>query len=92
MKKIFQKQFYVAAYVTLVLLFVQVVTFAQDGNAPASTTTTTSSTSTSSTEPMAVQPWMWIVGGAIVLIIIIALLRGNSSTKEVHVEKTRDIV
>lgn len=89
MKKIFQKQFYLAFYASLILLFVQVVTFAQD--APASTTTTTSSTS-STTEPMTVQPWMWIVGGAVVLIIIIALLRGNSSTKEVRIEKTTDIV
>jgi hypothetical protein len=25
------------------------------------------------------QPWMWVVGGAVFLIIIIALLRGKSS-------------
>ena len=63
---------------TLLLAFTQVAVWAQDS--ASSTTSTTSSTSTS-TEPMAIQPWMWVVGGAIVLIIIIALVRSGSKEK-----------
>ncbi|MFN2457157.1 MAG: hypothetical protein ABR502_03045 [Chitinophagaceae bacterium] len=44
------------------------------------------------------QPWVWIVGGALFLLLLIALLRGNSGadrtgasrTDRVTVTKTRD--
>jgi hypothetical protein len=78
MKKLFSKQFYISLMSTLLLAFTQVAVWAQDS--ASSTTSTTSSTSTS-TEPMAIQPWMWVVGGAIVLIIIIALVRSGSKEK-----------
>ena len=59
----------------IVLNFVAMVAVAQDST---STTTTNMSISTSETA-FHMQPWMWIVGGAVLLIIIIALLRGKST-------------
>ena len=54
----------------------QLMAFSQDA------VTRTSTTVTTKTNNFVVEPWMWIVGGAVLLVIIVALLRGNSS-KEV---------
>ncbi len=59
----------------IILNFVALAAAAQD-----STIQTTTNANTSSTETtFHVQPWMWIVGAAMLLIIIIALLRGKGS-------------
>ena len=55
----------------------QVVLWAQDN--PTDNTQTTKTTTTT-TETWYTAPWVWIVGGAVFLIILIALLRGSSST------------
>lgn len=48
-----------------------------------STSTKTVTTETTTTEWFS-EPWVWVVGGAVLLIILVALLRGSgSSTKEV---------
>lgn len=78
MKNLFRKQTYIAVMTTLFLALTQAVVWAQDSATTSSSTTTSTSTTT---EPMAIQPWMWVVGGAIVLIIIIALLRSGSKEK-----------
>ena len=61
-----------------VLLFVlcvtQLLTWSQD-SVSYSTTTVTTKTNNS----FQVEPWMWIVGGAVLLVILVALLRGNSN-------------
>lgn len=61
--------------------------FAQDN--PATTdgggkvSVTTSETTTTTTD-WYTQPWVWIVGAAVLIIVLVALLRGNSSdTREV---------
>ena len=76
----------------LVLLFslFQITLFAQDnpsgGNnnsGGGSNTTITTETTTTTTEWYA-QPWVWIVGAAVLIIVLVALLKGNSSdTREV---------
>ena len=62
----------------IILLFVlcatQLVALSQD-SVSHSTTTVTTKTNNS----FQVEPWMWIVGGAVLLVILVALLRGNSS-------------
>jgi hypothetical protein len=64
---------------TIAFLFTQVLVIAQDSSGTVSkTTVSTESTSTSTT--WYTQPWVWVVGGAVFLIILIALLRGNSSS------------
>ena len=64
----------------VLLLFVfsamQLLAWSQDAVSHTSTTVTTK------TNNFEIEPWMWIVGGAVLLVIIVALLRGNSS-KEV---------
>jgi len=54
--------------------------WAQDSTGSSNKVTTTETTTTTTTE-WYTQPWVWIVGGAVLLIIIVALVRGNSSTE-----------
>ena len=55
----------------------QLVAFCQDAVSHSSTTVTTKTSN-----ELVIEPWMWIVGGAVLLLILVALLRGNSN-KEV---------
>jgi hypothetical protein len=94
MKKIFSSFAYRFLF-TLVSGFMTLVMAAQDSTGTVKTTTTKTSTSTTTTNDWYMQPWVWVVAGAVFLIILIALLRGNSSnTKEVSrsttVVKDRD--
>jgi hypothetical protein len=61
----------------LVLSFMQFTIRAQDSTS--SSVTVTKETTTTTTNWYA-QPWVWIVGGAVFILILIALLRGNSSS------------
>lgn len=60
------------------LLFVfcamQLMAWSQDAVSRTNTTVTTK------TNDFQIEPWMWIVGGAVLLVILIALLRGKNST------------
>lgn len=69
-------------FMMLAFSFVQVIAFAQDSNSSSSTVTTTTTTTT-----WYMQPWVWVAGGAVLLIILIALFRGNS-TREKEVTRT----
>jgi len=81
MKKITMGNFY-KVFFGLVLSLTQFGVWAQDSTG-GSVTKTTSSTTTTTSE-WYTQPWVWVVGGAVLLVILVALLRGNSnSTKEV---------
>jgi hypothetical protein len=70
--------------------FLMVVASAQDSTGSVKTTTTKSTTTTTSSD-WYMQPWVWAVGGAVFLIILIALLRGNSN-KDTSVTNTRTTV
>ena len=61
----------------------QVMLLAQESSKV--TTTTTTSTRTE----WYTSPWVWVIGGAVFILILIALLRGNSSTNS---EVTRTTV
>jgi len=76
MKKISINQFY---RVFLVLLFscMQLLVLAQDD---ATSTTTTKTTKTTTETVWYTQPWVWVVGGAVFLIILVALLKGGSTS------------
>ena len=58
----------------LVLSCLQFTLFGQDSTRSSSQTTTTTTTTTWYT-----QPWVWVVGGVVLLIIVIALTRGSGS-------------
>jgi hypothetical protein len=76
------------ALTVLAIFSYAVIAFSQDsGSVSSSTTTHTETTS------VAIQPWMWIVGGAVLLIILVALLSGRnrggvSVTKTTTVENS----
>ena len=74
-----------SAWLTFTLSLLSILAFAQD-TASISTTVRETSTTTESFEP---QPWMWIVGGAVLLLLLVALLRPkNKSGESVTVKKT----
>lgn len=67
-------------FLVFILSCMQLLLWAQDE--PTSKTTITTKETTTTT--WYTEPWVWIVGGAVFLIILVALLRGsNSSTREV---------
>lgn len=68
------KKFYFSA----VLLLMQVYVFAQDS---AYSSTTATSSTTIETEQWYMQKWVWIAGGIIILLILIALFSGGNKTK-----------
>jgi ABC-type Fe3+-siderophore transport system permease subunit len=70
--------------------FILVVATAQDSSGSVKTTTT-KSTTTTTTSDWYMQSWVWVVGGAVFLIILIALLRGNSR-KDTEVTRNTTIV
>ena len=58
--------------------------FAQDSGGSSSTSVTTTHTES---QTWYAQPWVWVVGAALFIIILVALLRGNT-TERVSVTKT----
>jgi len=60
---------------TLIALFIQIATFAQDD--AGSSTTVTTHTHSESSNTWYTQPWAWIVGGIILVLILIALFSGG---------------
>ena len=59
----------------LMLSLLQTIIWAQDSTVSTSRTTTTTEQTTWYT-----QPWVWVVGGAVFLLLIVALVRSNSSS------------
>jgi Ca2+/H+ antiporter len=74
-------------YLTM-LAFFSTIIFALAQDSSASTSSTTTQTETTTTH---IQPWMWIVGAAVFLIILIALLRGGKNRDSVTVSKTTTV-
>jgi hypothetical protein len=71
----------------LAILFtcMQVMLWAQDQTVTQKTTETT-------TTQWYASPWVWVAGGAVFIIILIALMRGNSSTSETRTTVIKDNV
>lgn len=67
---------------TFMFSMVQLLAMAQDSTGGSSSITKESTTTTTTTSEWYTQPWVWIVGAAVLIVIIVALMRGNS-TKEV---------
>ena len=75
-------------YLLLFLLsFTQVLVWGQDSTVASHTNTTVT---TKTTSEFVMQPWMWVVGGAVLLVIIVALLRGNSNKEVSRTTVVRD--
>ena len=63
------------------LLITQLLVFGQDTTSSSATTTTTTTTTT-------IQPWMWVVGAVIILIIIVGFARSGSKDKVIITKET----
>ena len=59
----------------IILAMCQAIVWAQD----TTTSVATTSTSTTTEQTWYAQPWVWIVGAAALLLLIVALVRGNNS-------------
>jgi hypothetical protein len=65
--------------------FMQLALWAQDSS---SSSVTVHKETTTTTTNWYAQPWVWVVGGAVFILILIALLRGNSSSTDREVSRT----
>ena len=74
------------AVTLLLLMFVQGITWAQDGSSASSSSRTVTTTTTQTT--WFSHPWVWVVGGIVAILLLIALLRGGGRTERVTVTKT----
>lgn len=77
------------SFLLVLLTIVNMASWAQDSTMTATTTTTT----TKEEHTWYMQPWAWVVGGAVLILIIVALTRGSNSrtsgrTDKVIVTKT----
>lgn len=72
-------------FLTFLFTAMQTVLFAQDSTSTSRSTSVTTETTT--TNEWYTEPWVWVVGGAVLIIILVALLRGNSS-KDKEVTRT----
>jgi hypothetical protein len=73
------KAYYKNFVALLFLALTQVAVFAQDSGSTSSSSSSTTTTVTTQ-ETWYTQPWVWIVGGAVLLLLIVALVRGNSGS------------
>lgn len=78
MKHLTKPGFFKNAFLLFLLTATSAITWAQDSTSTA--ISTTSSNMTEETTIWYTQPWVWVVGGAVLILLIIALTRGNSST------------
>ncbi len=79
MKQLTKAFSYRAIVTVLMLTFMQALAFAQDSTGGGSSSSSSTTSTTTTTETWYTQPWVWIVGGAVLLLLIVALMRGNSN-------------
>src|SRR5687768_1836773 len=94
MKQLTKSFSYKALLTFLTLAFMQAIAFAQDSSGGgSSSSSSTTSTTVSTTETWYTEPWVWIVGGAVLLLLIVALMRGNrgSDTRSDKVTVTKSV-
>ncbi len=86
MKHLIKPGFFKYAFLLFVLTVINVIAWAQDSTVTATTTTT----SKSETQTWYAEPWVWGVGGVVLILLIVALVRGNSggNTDKVIITKT----
>ena len=63
---------------------IQIILWAQ------TTDQVTTKTTTKTTTEWYTSPWVWVAGGAVFIIILVALMRGNSSTSETRTTVIKD--
>ena len=73
MKKFHVSYFFRNLITLLMLFFLQAIAFAQDKKVDVDISTNKGG------DNWYAQPWVWIVGGAVFLLLLVALMRGNSN-------------
>jgi hypothetical protein len=65
----------------IVLCLTQGMAMAQDSSSSSSSSSRTITTTTTTHSEWYAQPWVWVVGGAVLILLLVALLRGSSSSR-----------
>ena len=71
------------AYLTLLTVLASVYLFAQDQSSQVNKTTTTTTTFSN----WYASPWVWIVGAAVFILLLVALTSGSRNSSDRVVEK-----
>jgi hypothetical protein len=75
----------------VILSLMEYPVFAQDSTSTGSSSSTTTTTTTTN-EVWYTQPWVWVIGGAVLLLIIVALVRGGGTDRvSTHTTHTKVI-
>ena len=77
MKYSINTAFFKNAFLIVFLSITAAISYAQDSVTSAVSTTASSTTETTM---WYAEPWVWVVGGAILILLIVALTRGGGST------------
>ena len=94
MKQLTKAVTYKAFLTFLMLTFIQTIVWAQDTTRSSSSSSTSVKVTKEGADWYA-QPWVWVVGGAVLILLLVALLSGGRSrstagrTDKVTVTKTR---
>ncbi|MEO7209612.1 MAG: hypothetical protein ABIY35_01605 [Chitinophagaceae bacterium] len=84
MKKLFNLKSIRFFCLMIMGLFINAILFAQDSSGSTSVTTTTHT----ETQTWYMEPWVWVVGGAVFILILVALARSGKSTDRTIITKT----
>lgn len=69
------------SFIALIMLcFLQTMSFAQDGGGSGGGKVDVSITKSNSN--WYAQPWVWIIGGAVFILLLVALMRSNNSNRD----------
>lgn len=78
--------------VALVLTMLNTVLWAQDTTSGSTTIITSKETTTTTTTEWYMQPWVWVAGGAVFIIILVALLRSGSNKDKTEVSRSTTVI
>lgn len=81
-------------WITLfVFTFIQTVLFAQEQTTESSSSSTKVTITEDNGSNWYTQPWVWVVGAALFILLLIALLRGGGSDRTVtHTDRVTKVV